>query len=127
MQSLIGTWKLIEARAFDEAGNELSPPLGPSPMGMAIVEAERMMAVVGDGRPTMPSGSPQRAFFAYTGNYQFDGEQLVTRVDAASRPDGFEDQVRRIKFQGPNRMVIVPLSRVLDRSSGLELTWERVG
>ena len=29
MQSLIGIWMLVEARAFDDVGRELPPPLGP--------------------------------------------------------------------------------------------------
>lgn len=86
-----------------------------------------MIGTVADGRPAMPPGAPQRAFFSYTGSYQFGGETLVTRVDGASSTDGFADQVRRIAFQGPNRIVVMPLSRVLGRSSGLELIWERVG
>ena len=127
MQNLFGTWKLIEARAFDDAGNETLSPLGPKPMGLVLFEAERMIGTVADGRPAMPPDTQQRAFFSYTGAYQFDGETLTTRVDGASSPDGFVDQVRRITFQGPDRIVVVPLSRVLDRSSGLELIWERVG
>ena len=127
MQNLIGTWKLIEARAFDEAGNETVSPLGPAPMGMVLFDAGRMIGMVADGRPAIPPDAPERAFFSYTGSYRFDGETLVTRVDGASSPDGYADQVRRIAFQGPNRIVVVPLSRVLGRSSGLELVWERVG
>lgn len=127
MQTLVGTWKLIEARAFDKVGQETPSPLGPAPMGLVLFEAERMLGTVADGRPAMPSDLPQRAFFSYTGAYQFDGETLITRVDGASSPDGFADQVRRITFQGPDRIVVVPLSRVLDRSSGLELVWERIG
>ena len=34
-------WKLAEARAFDNAGQELPPPFGPHPMGLALFEAER--------------------------------------------------------------------------------------
>lgn len=127
MQNLLGAWKLIEAHAFDEAGSEMLSPLGPAPMGLVLFEAERMAGMVADGRPAVPPNTSQRAFFSYTGAYQFDGETLVTRVDGASSPDGFADQVRRITFQGPNRIMVVPLSRVLGHSSGLELIWERVG
>ncbi len=127
MQTLVGTWKLIEARAFDEIGNEAPSPLGPTPMGLVLFEAERMIGTVADGRPAMPPDTPQRAFFSYTGAYQFDGETLITRVDGASSLDGFADQVRRITFQGPDHIIVVPLSRVLDRSSGLELIWQRIG
>ena len=49
MTSLLGRWKLIDARAFDEAGNELEPPLG-HPMGVILYEADRMIVAVGNGR-----------------------------------------------------------------------------
>ncbi len=127
MQTLLGMWKLIEARAYDETGQETPSPLGPAPMGFVLFEAERMLGAVADGRPAMPPDAPQRAFFSYTGAYQFDGETLITRVDGASSPDGFADQVRQITFQGPDRIAVVPHSRVLDRSSGLQLIWQRVG
>ena len=126
MQSLIGFWKLIEARAFDEKGVELSPPLGPTPMGIVLFEAKRMIGVIGDGSPEMVLEAAPRTFFSYAGSYVFDGDKLVTRVDGASSPEGFADQVRRVTFQTPNRILIVPLSRVLDRSSGLQLIWDRV-
>ncbi len=96
-------------------------------MGIVRFETERMAGVVADGRPDLPPGSPQRAFSSYTGRYEFNGERLVTHVDGASSPDGFADQVRQVTFQGPDRIVVVPLSQVLDRSSGLELTWKRIG
>ncbi len=127
MQSLLGIWKLVEGRAFDEAGRETSSPFGPTPMGLVVFERERMMGMAADGRPVLPPGTPGRGFFSYTGTYQLDGDTLTTRVDGASSPDGLADQVRRISFQGPNRFVAVPLSRVLDRTSGLEFVWERVG
>lgn len=127
MHPLLGNWQLIEARAFDEAGLPMSSPFGPQPMGIVRFEAERMAVVVADGRPDLPPESPPRAFLSYTGRYEFYRDRLVTHVDGASSPDGFADQVRQITFQGPDRMVVVPLSRVLDRSSGLELTWKRIG
>jgi hypothetical protein len=52
MQSPVGVWKLVEVHAFDEAGREVPSPLGPQPMGVAIINAERVMAMAGDGRPT---------------------------------------------------------------------------
>ena len=87
MQSLVGIWRLVEARASDEAGQELPPPLGPQPMGLAFFEAERMVGVIGDGRGLVPPGGPARVFFSYTGTYSFDGEVLLTKTDDASRPE----------------------------------------
>ena len=125
MQSLVGVWKLVEARAFDDAGREVPSPLGPNPMGVATFGAERGMAMAGDGRAALPPEA-KPAFAAYCGRYTFDGTKLVTRVDGASSPDMMEDQVRHIRFDGPRRMIVVPVSRLFGRGSGLEMVWERV-
>lgn len=51
-EKLIGVWKLVEARVLDEDGNELPSPLGPQPMGVAIFDAERSMAMACNGSAT---------------------------------------------------------------------------
>src|SRR4029077_16496267 len=84
--AIVGTWKLIEARAYDDAGHELPLPFGPHPMGIAVFEAERMIVVVADGRTSLPPDAPPRGFVSYCGNYQFDGTKLVTHADGASNP-----------------------------------------
>ena len=126
MESLIGVWKLIETRAFDEAGQEVPSPFGPQPMGVAIFDTERMMAMGSDGRTALPP-EMKRVFAAYSGRYTLDGAKLVTEVDAASGPELLEDQVRHIRFDGPQRMTVVPVSRLFGRSGGIELVWERIG
>ena len=92
MQTLVGVWKLVEARAFGEDGNEVPAPLGPNPMGVAIFDPTRSMAMACDARATLPAGI-RRAFAAYCGSYTFDGAELVTHVDGASGPDLLEDQI----------------------------------
>ena len=126
MHSLVGAWKLIETRAFDEAGREVPSPFGPQPMGVAIFDAERGMAMGCDSRTTLPPEA-KRAFVAYCGRYTFDGTKLVTHADGASSPDLLEDQVRHIRFDGSRRMTAVPVSRLFGRSGGVELVWERIG
>jgi hypothetical protein len=127
MQSLVGIWKLVEAHASDEAGHEVPSPLGPEPMGVLLIEAERIMVTAGDGRVTLPPEAPKRAFVAYSGPYTFDGTKYVCHVDSASSPEMFVDQIRRVRFESPTRMVVHPLSRLLDRGAGLEFVFERVG
>jgi hypothetical protein len=124
MPSLVGVWKLVEGRAFDEAGREVPSPLGPHPMGVAVIDADRLMAMASDGR-TEPPPEAKRVFAAYCGRYTFDGTKLVTRVDGASSPDMMEDQVRHIRFDGSSRMIVVPTSRLFGGGSGLEVVWER--
>jgi hypothetical protein len=125
MKSLNGTtWRLIEARAFDESGNKLLP-LGPHPIGLVTFEAERMLGAVTDGRVSLPPTSPSRFFIAYTGTYTFDGIELVTRADTASTPDLLVDQIRRIRFESTTRMVMEAVSGVAGQG-GTEAVWERV-
>jgi len=85
------------------------------------------MAVLCDGRPTLPSDQP-RQFMSYAGTYTCDGTTLSTRVDAsseASRVGG--DQTRHVRFEG-HLMVLAPPRRLY---AGVmqhqELTWERIG
>jgi Lipocalin-like domain len=127
MPSIIGTWKLLKATARDAAGNELSSPYGPKAMGRVIFTGEgRMMSVVCDGRPELPAGS-RREYSSYCGNYTFDGERLVTRVDAASDPSRIgTDQVRGVRFDG-ERMILLPPPRGTGASAEhREITWERL-
>ena len=125
-QSLIGTWKLLWARAFDDAGHELPQPLGPQPMGIAVFNAERMIVVVADGRTSLPADAPTRAFVSYCGNYQFDGTKVVTHADGASNPALLKDQVRHVEFESRDRIVVAPISGLVGQNVGLQLAWERV-
>lgn len=96
-------------------------------MGVVQFAADRMVGVIGDGRKEMVAGTEMRPFFSYAGSYTFDGSTLVTRVDGTSTAEGFADQVRRVVFQTSEQILVVPLSPVLGRSSGLQLTWKRLG
>ena len=96
-------------------------------MGLVVFQPDgRMMAVLCDGRPSLPSGEP-RQFMSYAGNYTFDGTTLSTHVDAssdASRVGG--DQVRTVCFKN-GLMVLAPPRRLY---AGImqhqELTWQRI-
>jgi Lipocalin-like domain len=126
MSSLVGVWKLVEARAFDDTGRELPPPLGPQPMGVVLFEEERMVGCIGDARASLPAEASARFFAAYTGTYQFDGELLVTKADDASKPELIVEQVRRVRFDGPDRIMVVPTSG-MPGYNGINVLWERVG
>ncbi len=123
MPSIVGTWKLAHATARDAAGTALPSPYGPQAMGRVTFTAGgRMMSVVCDGRPDLPSGA-RRDYSSYCGNYTFDGSRLVTKVDAASDPSRIgSDQVRGVRFER-DRMILSPPAR---RAGDGELTWERI-
>jgi hypothetical protein len=124
---IIGTWRLKATSGRDDSGKALPPPYGPAAMGLVVFAADGcMMAVLCDGRATLPEGEP-RPFMSYAGNYAFDGTTLSTRVDAssdASRVGG--DQVRNVRFEN-GMMVLAPPRRLF---AGVmqhqELVWERI-
>jgi len=126
VSSVVGVWKLVGGTTTDPSGNKVGVPYGPRGMGLVSLTADgRMMAVLVDGRPTLPAG--KRDYSSYCGNYTFDGSTLITTVDAASDPSRMgSQQVRKVRFEG-ERMILVPP----DREEGgvklhRELTWERV-
>jgi hypothetical protein len=86
----------------------------------------RMMSVVCDGRPELPVGT-KRDYSSYCGNYRFDGDRLVTRVDAASDPSRVgSDQARGVRFED-DRMILSPPPRETGAGAEYrELTWERI-
>jgi hypothetical protein len=126
MRNLTGTmWRVVAARSFDKEGHELLP-FGPHPIGFAIFEAVRMLVAIGDGRALLPANGPPRRFVSYTGAYRFDGVELVTSPDDASRPEHMVQQVRHLRFESDTRMVAVLISG-LPELRGSEVVWERVG
>jgi hypothetical protein len=116
MQSIVGTWKLLHATARDAAGAARPLPYGGKALGRLTLTGDgRMMSVVCDGRTELPAGV-RREYSSYCGNYTYDGERLVTRVDAASDPSRIgSDQVRGVRFEG-ERMVLIPPPRLTGES-----------
>jgi hypothetical protein len=126
MHNLTGTmWRVVAARSFDKEGHDLLP-FGPHPIGFAIFEAVRMLVAIGDGRALLPANGPPRRFVSYTGAYRFDGVELATSPDDASRPEHMVQQVRHLRFESETRMVAVLISG-LPELRGSEVVWERVG
>ena len=64
---------------------------------------------------------------SYCGNYTYDGEKLVTRIDAASDPSRIgRDQVRGVRFEGERMVLIPPPRRTGEIEEHREITWERI-
>ena len=77
-------------------------------------------------RTELPTGV-SREYSSYCGNYTYDGEKLVTRVDAASDPSRIgSDQVRGVRFEGERMVLIPPPRRRGEIEEHREITWERI-
>jgi hypothetical protein len=128
MKSIIGTWRLVKTSARNDTGEPMHPPYGEKPRGVLVFYPDkRMMSVLCDGRNELPAGETVREYNSYCGNYEYDGNTLITHVDASaerSRVGG--DQVRFTHFEGEN-LVLTQKPRlwqgVMQRR---ELHWERI-
>ena len=126
--SIVGTWRLVRAVSTGADGKPLPAPYGGGKaMGRVTFNADgRMMAVLCDGRPSLPEGTA-REYNSYCGNYTFDGSRLVTKVDAAASATRIgSDQVREVRFEN-GLMVLRPPQRPYgDRMEQRELHWEKI-
>ena len=90
---------LVGISGTSGAGRRSAIAAGSHPMGVAVIDDERIMAMAGDGRAEL-SPETKRAFAAYCGK------------GCGPRRRGFEpremmqDQVRHIRFDGPRRMIV---------------------
>lgn len=128
MTDIIGTWRLVKGVTTDLQGNPAPPPYGgEKAMGRVTFNADgRMMAVLCDGRPTLPDDGP-RLYVSYCGNYTFDGKRLVTKVDACSEPERMgTDQVREVRFENGQMILRPPVKEEYGQQVQRELYWEKI-
>ena len=71
-------------------------PMGEKPRGLVVFYPDkRMMSVLCDGRSELPPGETVREYNSYCGNYDYDGTNLVTRVDASASKDRVGGEQKR--------------------------------
>jgi hypothetical protein len=126
MDPLIGIWRLVESRAWDEHGNSLDAPYGAYPLGQITFGNGRMLAALCNGDSDIAAGG-KRAYSSYGGPYSFDGATLITTVDVASDPTRIGGtQTRGVVIEG-DKMVLRPPARLYgDEKQRRELVWQRV-
>jgi len=128
--SIVGTWRLVRSEAVDSDGNPQPSPYG-GDQGMGLVTfnaAGRMMAVLCDGRATLPAGVV-REYNSYCGNYTFDGKQLITKVDACAAASTIQlgsNQVREVSTEGKLMVLRPPKTATGERVVQRTLYWEKI-
>ena len=127
MDALIGIWRLVESKAWDEAGNSLPAPYGARPLGQITFTAEgRMLAALCNGDAD-PGAGVDRGYSSYGGFYTLDGTTLTTAVDVASDTRRIGGQQVREAFLDGERLVLRPPLRAYGGvMQQRELLWERV-
>jgi hypothetical protein len=128
MTSIVGTWRLARAEAFDANGKPQPAPYGGAPTGRVMFTSSgRMMAMTGDGRQEARADQI-REYNTYGGNYTFDGKRLVTRVDSCSNPAYMgTEQVREVSHEGGLMVLRPPVRAYVGRPPEQRvLYWERI-
>jgi Lipocalin-like domain len=124
MTSIVGTWRLVRAEAFDASGNR-------NPLSMAaprwVASCSRMMAMTGDGRQGAHADQV-REYNTYAGAYTFDGQRLSTCVDSCSNPAYMgTEQVREVSHEGGLMVLRPPIRAYVGRPPEQRvLYWERI-
>ena len=129
MQSISGTWQLVDTECIADDNSSLAPPYGGGEHCMGLLslgEDGRMICVLCDSRPEIPADQTREYNF-YCGTYRFDGRRLSTRVDATADPAFLgTDQIRDVTFEG-DVMVLQPIKNNGTVSVGQRvLRWIRV-
>ncbi|MEC7675244.1 MAG: lipocalin-like domain-containing protein, partial [Pseudomonadota bacterium] len=112
----------------DRAGHPLHPPLGGrAGLGRVTFGGDgRLVAVICHGRAEPPAGAP-RAYMSYCGRFTYDGETLITRVDAAGDPARLgTDQVRKVHFEGETMVLTPPAATYDGVFQQRVLKWRRI-
>jgi hypothetical protein len=128
VSDIVGTWKLVDAKAIDADGKTLPQPYGgDAVMGRLTLNAEgRMVSVICDSRLEIPPGET-REYTSYCGTYRVEGSQLITRVDAAADEDRMgTDQVRDVRLEDGLMILQPPLKPYGARVEKRELRWKRI-
>ena len=127
MDALIGIWRLVESKAWDEAGKSLPRPYGVHPTGQITFTAEgRMLAALCNGDAD-PGTFGDRGYSSYGGFFTLDGTTLTVAVDMASDAQRIGGHQIREAFMDGERLILRPSVRpyggVMQQR---ELLWERV-
>src|SRR5438552_5710351 len=126
--SLVGTWRLVRAEAFDANGKPQPAPYVGAPIGRVMFTSSgRMMAMTGDGRKEAHADQV-REYNTYAGAYTFDGKRLITRVDSCSNPAYMStEQVREVSHEGGLMVLRPPVRAYVGRPPEQRvLYWERI-
>ena len=106
---IVGTWKMVDAVSKDPSGKVLPKPYGPKGMGLVTLNADgRMMAVLCDGRNTLPDGTAR--------DYASSAARLAIGGD----------QVRKVRFEGKRLVLIPPPTMLNGVEQHREIFWERI-
>ena len=125
MSTVIGTWACVRVEAVDANGKPTTAPFGgENTLGRVVLTKDgRMAATIMDARSEIPDGKT-REYSCYSGLYTFDGETLITKVDACSDPERMgTEQIRTVSFDGELMVLQPPLRSYGNKPAERRTLW----
>ena len=133
---IVGSWKAVSLIYEDPQTKEQIFPFGQHPKGRMIILPTGQWSIIStaEGRKPPVTDAERAAALttmtSYTGRYHFEGDTIVTHVEAAWQPVWVgTDQIRQFHFEGDNTLVLAsppqPHPNLLGKMVRLFITWQR--
>ena len=100
-KSLVGIWKLFSYEVEVKESGEFFYPLGENPTGFICITENNhvMVTLTGEGRKPASSSEDSvellNSLVSYAGTYRIEGNEWITSVQVAWKPDWVNTEQRR--------------------------------
>lgn len=118
-QSLVGIWKLFSYEVEVQETGEFFYPLGEYPTGFICITENNhvMVTLTGEGRQLASSSQDSaellNSLVSYAGTYRIEGNEWITSVQVAWKPDWVNTEQRRQFEIKDNRLRVLTTWRVM--------------
>ena len=118
-QALIGIWKLFSYEVEVQETGEFFYPLGKNPTGFICITENNhvMVTLTGEGRKPGSNSEDSTALLnslvSYAGTYRIEGNEWITSVQVAWKPDWVNTEQRRQFEIKDNRLRVLTTWRIM--------------
>ena len=118
-QALIGIWKLFSYEVEVKESGEFFYPLGENPTGFICITENNhvMVTLTGEGRKPASSSEDStellNSLVSYAGTYRIEGNEWITSVQVAWKPDWVNTEQRRQFEIKDNHLRVLTTWRVM--------------
>lgn len=118
-QALIGIWKLFSYEVEVQETGEFFYPLGKNPTGFICITENNhvMVTLTGEGRKAASNDGDStellNSLVSYAGTYRIEGNEWITSVQVAWKPDWVNTEQRRQFEIKDNRLRVLTTWRIM--------------
>ena len=118
-QALVGIWKLFSYEVEVQETGEFFYPLGKNPTGFICITENNHVMVTLTGEDRKPASSSEdsaellNSLVSYAGTYRIEGNEWITSVQVAWKPDWVNTEQRRQFEIKDDRLRVLTTWRVM--------------